>query len=191
MKKILLINGHPGEKSLSSELLRAYLSGAKKQGADVQELHLRELKFDPILHEGYKKIQKLEPDLERAQELIKWAEHVVIFAPIWWSSVPALLRGFVDRVFLPSFAFKYQTDAKWDKLLKGRTARLVLTSGAPAIFYRVIMRAPVDVSLGYGTLKFCGFKTLPTVLVGRAEKLKEKAKQKWLDKLNHLGQKQK
>lgn len=190
MKKILVINGHPGVQSLSLELAKSYVAGAKKGGASVKELHIKDLTFDPVLHEGYKKRQELEPDLQRAQELIKWADHLVVFSPVWWSNIPALFKGFIDRTFLPGFAFK-KMGAKWKRLLKGRTARLVLTSGAPAIFYRVVMRAPVDVSLGYATLKFCGFKTYPTVLVGNAENLSKKKKQKYINKLNNFGLKQK
>ncbi len=188
--KILLINGHPGSQSLSLEFSRAYLSGAKKSGADVKDLHLKDLDFDPILHDGYKKPQELEPDLVRAQELIKWADHIVFFSPVWWSAVPALLKGFIERVFLPGFAFKYTSVGKWDKYLKGKTARLVLTTGGPAILYRTIMRAPINLSLGFGTLRFCGFKVRRSVIVGSAEKIKGKKKECWISKINKLGLKQ-
>lgn len=191
MKKILLINGHPGSQSLSLELAKAYLSGAKKSGADVKELHLKDINFDPILHEGYRKEQPLEKDLVNAQEYIKWADHIVIFSPVWWNNVPALLKGFIDRVLLPGFAYKFTGLGKWDKFLKGKTGRLILTTGGPAFFYKYFMRSPVDVSVCSGTLKFCGIKPLSSVVIGSAGSLKKDKKQAWLDKLNKLGQKQK
>ena len=191
MKKILVKNGHPGSKSHSYDFSKAYVAGAKEGGATVKELQLKDLDFDPILHDGYKQRQALEPDLEKAQELIKWAEHVVIFSPIWWSAVPALLKGFIDRIILPGFAYKFTGAGRWDKYLKGKTARLVLTTGGPAAYYKLFMRAPVDVSLGYGTLKFCGFRMRGSVVVGNADKLKDAKIKKWLKKINKLGLKQK
>lgn len=189
--KILLINGHPGGQSLSLDFAQAYLSGAKKTGADVQAIHVKDLKFDPILHDGYKKPQALEPDLVRAQELIKWADHLVVFSPVWWNSVPALLKGFFDRILLPGFAFKFTGKGKWDKYLKGKTARLVLTTGGPALFHKIIMSSPVQRILGFGMLGFCGFKLKCPIIVGSAGELKEKQKENWIKKINELGQKQK
>ena len=191
MKKILVINGHPGTKSLSLELSKSYVAGAKKGGASVKELHIKDLTFDPILHEGYKQIQALEPDLEQAQELIKWADHLVIFTPVWWNNVPSLLKGFVDRAFLPGFAFKFISKLKREKHLKGKTARLVITSGAPCFIYKLIMRSPVEAVFGRGVLRFCGIKMKPSVIVGNAEKMKENKKEAWISKINKLGEKNK
>jgi NAD(P)H dehydrogenase (quinone) len=191
MKKILVINGHPGSKSLSLELSKAYVSGAKKGGASVKELHLKDLTFDPVLHEGYKQRQELEPDLLNAQELIKWADHLVFFSPVWWSNVSSLLKGFVDRTFLPGFAFKFISKLRVKKYLKGKTARLVLTSGASCFIYRFVLRSPVESVFGRGVLRFCGVKMKCSVIVGDAEKMKENKKQSWLDKINKLGEKNK
>ena len=109
-KNILVILGHPDTDSFCGALCKAYIDSAKKHGSEVRQLHLGELKFDPVLWKGYNKIQELEPDLVNAQELIQWSNHIVFVYPNWWGAMPALMKGFFDRVFLPGFAFKYREE---------------------------------------------------------------------------------
>ena len=120
-QRILVILGHPSADSLSAALAQSYKEGAQAAGAQVRLLDLGALAFDPILRAGYRGEQALEPDLQAAQAQITWAEHLVWVYPTWWGAMPALLKGFIDRVFLPGFAFKYrQGSSLWDRLLAGR-----------------------------------------------------------------------
>ncbi len=81
------------------------------------------MQFNPNLQFGYQKRIELEPDLLGAWEKIKWADHLVWIHPVWWGGLPAITKGFIDRVFLPGFAFKYRENSVWwDRLLKGKTA---------------------------------------------------------------------
>ncbi|MDH5389479.1 MAG: NAD(P)H-dependent oxidoreductase, partial [Gammaproteobacteria bacterium] len=115
-KKILVILGHPDEESFCGALAKAYIEGAKDSGNEVHTINLGELKFDPVLWKGYSKIQELEPDLVNAQELMQWSNHIVFIYPNWWGTMPALMKGFFDRAFLPGFAFKYRDNSSfWDK----------------------------------------------------------------------------
>jgi len=96
-KKILIINGHPDEESFNFGLSDAYKNGAEKSDAEVKEIRIRELSFNPNLQFGYRKRTELEPDLIEAQEKLKWADHIVWIYPVWWGSVPAIMKGFLDR----------------------------------------------------------------------------------------------
>ena len=143
MKKILVLVGHPDNESFNVKLADTYAEGARSKGAEVRRVNLADLKFDPILHQGYKVIQELEPDLVKLQEDIKWCDHFVIIYPSWWSTMPALLKGLFDRMWLPGFAYKFKKDGFgcgfiWTKLLKGRTARVFVTSDSPAFLTRII-----------------------------------------------------
>lgn len=163
-KKILCILGHPNPDSFNGALFNYYIQEAS-QNNEVKGIAIANLKFDPILHKGYKEIQELEPDLKNAQELIKWADHLVFFYPYWWGSFPAQFKGFIDRIFMPGFGFKFDKtkEWKWDKLLKGKTARLIVTTGAPAIYINLFMPHGINV-MKKGILEFCGIKTKVTLL---------------------------
>lgn len=113
MRKILLINGHPDKESYCFALAQSYKKGAVESGAEIQEIVLADLQFSPILQFGYRKRTELEPDLLDAWDKIQWADHLVWVYPVWWGALPALLKGFIDRVFLPGFVFKKRENSLW------------------------------------------------------------------------------
>lgn len=159
--QILVINGHSNKKSFCGALAEGYAQGARAAGLEAHILHLSDLNFDPILHMGYSRIQDLEPDLVAAQQKILDSAHLVLVYPVWWSSAPALLKGFIDRIFLPGFAFKYHEKSPlWDRLLKGRTAEMILTTDAPNWWNTWVLWNPAIRSIKKGVLEFSGYKVL-------------------------------
>lgn len=189
MKKILLILGHPNRETFCGGLAESYKKGALKAGAEVEEIFVSDLKFDPVLHLGYQAIQDLEPDLVRAQELIKWAEHIVWVYPTWWVTMPALLKGFIDRVLLPGFAFKYRENSSlWDKFLTGKSARLIITMDAPAWYNFLVYGNAGQKAMKRGTLGFCGIKPVRVTTIGSVKMLKPEQLKKWLEKAEKLGE---
>src|SRR3989344_5993133 len=128
MKKVFILLGHPDVDSFNCTLADEYERGAKEAGHEVRRMNLGEMKFNPILHKGYKEKQELEPDLIAFHDNIRWCEHFVVFYPSWWSTMPALLKGLIDRTWLPDFAFNFTSDFTWKKLLKGKSATMIVTS---------------------------------------------------------------
>ncbi|SMO53107.1 NAD(P)H-dependent oxidoreductase [Gracilimonas mengyeensis] len=192
MKNILIINGHPSPDSYNHALAEAYKTGALEAGAGIQQIEVGKLDFDPNLKFGYKKRMELEPDLQEAREKIKQADHLVWVHPVWWGGLPALLKGFIDRIFLPGFAFKYREDSPWwDKYLKGKTARIITTMDQPGWFYRLFFGSPSIKALKKSTLQFCGIKPVRVSYVGSIKASDEKQREKWLSKMYRLGKKQK
>ncbi|MEQ1564947.1 MAG: NAD(P)H-dependent oxidoreductase [Myxococcota bacterium] len=157
MSEVLVIDGHPRAGSLVDGLASAYAAAAEER-VGVRRLNLRELAFDPILHHGFTAEQPLEPDLVAAQAAITAARHLVFVYPTWWGTYPALLKGFVDRVFLPGFGFRFRSPTRWDKLLAGRSARLVVTLDWPVWAYRWLQGAPGRNAMATATLGFCGVR---------------------------------
>ena len=187
-KRILVILGHPDGDSFCGSIADAYIDGASKAGAQIRELKLGELKFDPVLWNGYNKIQELEPDLVKAQELIQWASHLVIVYPNWWGSMPALLKGFFDRVFLPGFAFKYRENSSlWDKLLSGRTAHLMVTMDTPSWYNRWVFRRPGFNQMKKTILEFCGIKVRKISEFAPVKSSSQKQREQWIAKATEYG----
>lgn len=191
-KKILIINGHPNKDAFNYGIATAYKKGAKNSGAEVKEIIIADLKFNPNLQFGYKKRTELEPDLTEAWETIKWAEHLVWVHPVWWGGLPAILKGFIDRVFLPGFAFQYKENSVWwDKLLKGKTAHIITTIDQPSWYYRLVYGRPSVNQLKKATLEFCGVKPVKVTYFGIVKTATSEIRKKWLDKVEELGQRQK
>ena len=187
-KKVLVINGHPDKGSLCYALSQAYKLGAQGAGAEVREINVGDLKFNPNLAHGYRKITELEEDLLKAQDSINWAEHLVFVYPTWWGTMPALLKGFIDRTFLPGFAFKYRDNSSWwDRLLKGRSARLIVTMDAPVWFYWLAYGRPGHNAMKKAILEFCGIKPVKITSFGSVKRSNDKQRVRWLDKVRQLG----
>ncbi len=187
-KKVLVIMGHPDTKSFCAGLAESYAEGARQAGAEVRAISLSELNFDPILRMGYHDVQQLEPDLSDAQESIKWAEHIVWVYPIWWGTMPALLKGFLDRTFLPGFAFKYrENSAFWDKYLTGRSGRRIVTMDAPVWYDRLVYFGGGRRTMKKAVLEFCGIKPVGVTAFGQVRSSDEAKREKWIGKVRELG----
>jgi NAD(P)H dehydrogenase (quinone) len=156
-KKIFILLGHPDKDTLNGTLASEYERGATETGHDVRRMNVGDMVFDPILHKGYKERQELEPDLVAFQENVKWADHFVIFYPSWWSTLPAILKGLFDRVWLPGFAYNFvEGGYMWKRLMKGKSASMFITSDTAPIIQRLVFGDTTN-ELRKGILWFSGF----------------------------------
>lgn len=185
--RCLLILAHPRRDSLCGALFDACAEGARQAGIECRELILSEMRFDPNVHAVSPEQQPLEPDLLRAQRDIHWAEHLVFVYPTWWGTFPALLKGFLDRLFTPGFAFRHVTHDRWDKLLAGRTADLITTMDTPPLVYRFIYRAPGQQALARATLGYCGIRCVRVAAFGPVVAARASQRRQWLAQAKSLG----
>lgn len=192
MKKIVIINGHPNKESLNFAFAQAYKKGAMQSNAEVREIIIAELIFDPNLKFGYQKRTDLEPDLLAAWEKIKWADHLVWIHPVWWGGMPALVKGFIDRLFLPGFAFQYRENSIfWDKLLRNKTARIITTLDQPGWYYRLMYGRPSVNQLKKAILEFCGISPVSTSYFGIVKNSKKEERLKWISQVEEMGRRRK
>lgn len=189
-KKIFLLLGHPDKDTYSGELASAYESAAKEAGHEVHRINLGETSFDPILHKGYKEIQELEYDLQRIQDEWKWADHVVIVYPNWWNTMPALLKGMFDRMFVPGFAFNFDKQTKQlIQRLTGKSARVIVVAGTNSPFMTWIKFGDFTNEIKRGILEFSGHDPVKVTTYGPCEKVDEVQRQTWLEEIRRLGSK--
>ncbi|MCI9846890.1 NAD(P)H-dependent oxidoreductase [Flavobacterium pectinovorum] len=188
MKKILIINGHPNPESFNFAIAETYKKGVIESGTAVDIITISELQFNPNLQFGYQKRTDLEPDLVNAWNKIQTANHLVWIHPVWWGGLPAITKGFIDRLFLPGMAFEYRENSVWwDKLLKGKTAHIITTLDQPGWYYRLAYGRPSVNQLKKCTLEFCGVKPVKVSYVGIVKTADKAQREKWLQKVYDFG----
>lgn len=174
-KRILIIDGHPDPDPgrLCHGLAAAYASGAVDNGHEVRRLDLHALDFPLLRRETDFETGDPPPVIANVQEDIRWSEHIVIVYPLWLGTMPALLKGFLEQAIRPDFAFE-RTKTTWPrKLLKGRTARIVVTMGMPVMVYRWIYLSHSLRNLERNILKFVGIGPVRETLFGMVREADE------------------
>lgn len=181
--KVLVILGHPSPTSFSAALADTYAQAAEAAGHTVRVLRLADLQFDALLHGNNPHHQALEPDLLAAQDSILWATHMAWVFPVWWGSVPALLKGFLDRAFTSGWAYQFNPGAAFPvPLLKGRTAHLIVPMDTPPWYYRWVYRMPAIHQMRKTTLAFCGIRPTQTLMLGPIIHSTAAQRSNWLHK---------
>lgn len=187
-KRIVIILGHPDARDdrYCRALSDAYVKGAKDAGHEVRQINIAKIEF-PILRSRDEWEDRKPPKaIRQAQTDIFWAEHIVIVYPLWLGDIPALLKAFLEQVLRPGFAIGDMTTRLPPKLLKGRSARLIVTMGMPAAAYRLYFKAHSLKSLQRNILYFVGIKPVNTSIIGAVES-SPAARQAWLEKMEGFG----
>ncbi len=188
LQNVLVILGHGSNNSFSAAVADTYTQAAKSAGHAVRILRLGELQFDALLHGSNPHQQALEPDLLAAQDSIQWAQHIAWVFPVWWGSVPALLKGFLDRTFTSGWAYKFNGGSSFPiPLLKGRTAHLLVPMDTPPWYYRWVYCMPAIHQMRKTTLEFCGIHPTKTLMLGPIIHSTVAQREAWLQKVGALG----
>ncbi len=189
MKRIAIIQGHPdAEKThLCHALADAYGAGAEDAGFEVRWIRIAELGF-PLIRSRRDFEHGERPEcIREAQSIIQWSEHMLLVYPLWLGTMPALTKAFLEQVFRYDFAFEPKPNGRYEKKLTGRSARVAITMGMPALAYRWYFRAHSLKNLERNILKFAGISPVRESLFGMVENADEKRRARWLDKMRALG----
>jgi len=189
-RHIAIIQGHPDSavRHFCHALADEYAKGAEDGGHDVRRIEVATLDF-PLLRTKWDFEKGRPPEaIKQVQDIVAWADHLVIIYPLWLGSMPALLKGFLEQLLRPGFAFEYQKSGGMaKKLLKGKSARIVVTMGMPAFVYRWIFFAHSLKSLKRNTLWFCGIGPVKSTIIGSIDGLTDRQRADWLDEMRGLG----
>lgn len=193
-RRILILQGHPDAsvRHLNHVLAEAYADGARQAGHTVRVVEIAKLDFPLLRSQHDWEHMPLPAGLQAAQDDIAWAQHLVIFFPLWLGDMPALLKAFLEQVARPGFAFKGDAAERGsnpfiDKGLRGRSAHIVVTMGMPALVYRWVFFARGVGLLRHNILGFVGISPVRDTLIGRVDKLGEAGVRKWQARLRALG----
>jgi putative NADPH-quinone reductase len=189
-KKILIIDGHPDPRPerFVHALARAYREGAATAGHELLDIVVSEIDF-PFLRTSEDFRAGTPPrSIRTCQELIMRADHLVILFPLWLGSMPAMLKAFLEQVLRPGFAFDEGAGGRVPKkLLTGKSARIVVTMGMPALFYKWFYRAHSLKSLERNILAFCGIRPVRTTIAGMVDGVSVAKRKALLDSMHALG----
>lgn len=190
-KRIFVLNGHPGETSLSKLFSEAYVQAATKEGHEIRIIHLHDLEFDSDFGGGgYRNLKPLEQDLKNVVDNLEWSEHVVLLSPMWWGGMPAKLKGLFDRVLLPGTAFDTRNKT-WlglpKPLLGGRTGRLIITSDTPNWFFRLVYKNAMVRQLRAQVFGFVGIAPMQVSHFSEASEPKPATVEGWSRNVASLG----
>jgi putative NADPH-quinone reductase len=188
--RVVIIDGHPdvGAGRYVHALAEAYRKGAEAAGHDVRSINVGKFNFKSVRSNA--DFQKGTPPvaISEAQETVRWADHIVIIYPLWLGSMPGLLKMFFEQLLRPGFAFDAAKGKGLPrKLLKGMSARIIVTMGMPSFFYRWYYRAHSLKSLERNILAFCGISPVRASLVGMVEGMSQRKREQWLGKVEALG----
>lgn len=178
----LVIDGHHDGRSLTASLVQRYAAGH----GDARVLALRDLDFDPNLRFGYRERMTLEPDLIEAKQALHEADTIVVATPLWWGSVPALLKGFFDRALLPQQEYRYTKLGLVEGLLPARNGRLLLLADTPW-YFAPFTGLPAQTHVARGTMRFCGIRSVRTHRMLGVKDADAVTITRWLDRAEHLG----
>ncbi|WP_312557947.1 NAD(P)H-dependent oxidoreductase [Empedobacter brevis] len=188
MKKIVVTNGHPNKESFNSAIAHSYITSALSLGSQVRYIAIGELDFNPNLQFGYQQRMELEPELVKALEDIQWSEHQVWIHPVWWLGMPAIMKGFFDRAFLPGITFKHNKEGESEGLLKGKTGRIITTAGDLSIEeYEEVYKSSGLVQLKKGILEYCGVSSIQSDFIGPLSELDEEDRKEWIEEMKNLA----
>lgn len=186
VKKVLIIHGHTLQQSYVNAVSDAYKKGALSAGAEVKELKLASIKFGDFIG-GFG--AETPPDIIQAQNLIGWANHLVWVFPIWWYSMPAVMKTFIEHTFLPGFSFKYakiQGEVKIEKLLSGKSCRIMATMDSTPAEY-VKEQGEPGYHIMKNTMNFMGISPVEKTYLGSVKRASDELRQEWLEETEALG----
>jgi putative NADPH-quinone reductase len=187
--RVLLIQGHPDPSPARflCALAREYHDGALAKGHEVKTVDLARIHVPLLASRDQWQSADLDAPLRDAQQAIQWADHLVLFYPLWLGEMPALVKAFLEQVLRPGFAVELEAKGRWSMLLGGRSARVVITMGMPAPIYRWYFGAHSLKSLKRNILAFCGIRPVRHTLIGNVEGCSAVDRALLLRKMRALG----
>lgn len=188
-RRILIIDGHPDPEPgrFLHAMASAYRTAAIEAGHEVREIRLADRSFSLLRSNADFQQSPSSQQLADCQELMRWADHWVVLYPLWLGAMPALLKGFFEQVLRPGFAFAAGAKGFPRKLLAGRSARVIVTMGMPAFFYRWYFRSHSLKSFERNILAFIGLKPVHSTLVGNVEAMSAEERGEHLERVREFA----
>jgi putative NADPH-quinone reductase len=188
-QRLAIIQGHPDPTGnrLCHALADSYAEGAATAGHQVARIEVALLDFPILRTQQDFETGQVPKSLVEARDAIVSAQHLMMIFPLWHGTMPALLKAFIEQVMRPGVALEYRKHGFPRGLLSGRSARLVVTMGMPAMIYRWYFRAHGVRGLERSILGFAGMRPIRESLLGMVDAASDARRQRWLARMNEFG----
>ncbi|KZL21220.1 hypothetical protein PsAD2_00509 [Pseudovibrio axinellae] len=190
MKNILVLSAHMGEGRFGQALAKNYVDSAKEHGANVRFTNLESMVFNPNFDEGIFALprEQIEKDILEFQDNLMWCDHWTTFHPLWWGSMPGKLKSLLDRSLTTGFAYQYEEGQSLPtKLLKGRSARLLVTANTPEKYFNGVYEAAHRKVMQNQVFDFIGFEENAFNLYSPLVSSSVEQRALWLEEAYTLG----
>ncbi|MFS1664658.1 NAD(P)H-dependent oxidoreductase [Streptococcus sp. zg-JUN1979] len=182
-----IVYNHPYEKSFNHAILETVSERAQKMGQDVQVIDLDKEQFNPVMTSqdllGFVKHEQIDPQAKQYGQLLAQSDHLVLIFPIWWELMPAMMKGFIDKVVFPGSFYEYKSDGLMmaSKMKNLKTITIITTMNTPKGIYRFVFGNAIQKSLVRGTFKKAGYKNVKWISLNQVKQSSQEKRQRMLE----------
>ena len=189
--RTLVVFNHPYEGSYCNAILKSVKAGLKKGGHEIDVIHLDEDGFNPVMSredlKGFVQHKPVDPMVFNYKDRLEKADHLIFIFPIWWELMPAMTKGFIDKVIFPGLAYDYKESGLGMrpllKNLKGVT--MITTMNTPGVVYKYLFGNAIKKSLMTGTFAKMGYKNRKWISLNMVKMVSKEKREKWLDRIEN------
>ncbi len=188
--KTLIVFNHPYEGSYCNAILDSVITGLRKANQEFDIINLDKERFNPVMNsedlKAFRDKQPIDPKVLEYKNRLEQANRLVFIFPIWWELMPAMMKGFIDKVIFPGVAYDYVngSNTKMKPLLtniKGVT--VITTMNTPRILYRIIFGNTIQKALMRGTFWKLGYKNRKWISYNMVKQVSDEKRKSWLLKI--------
>ena len=190
--RVAIVFNHPYEGSYCNAILGAITTGLQKGEHEIDLIHLDNDGFNPVMTaadlKAFRDKKPIDPKVLEYKERIEQADHLVFVFPIWWELMPAMTKGFIDKVIFPGVAYDYTNASNtrmkplWTKI-KGVT--MITTMNTPGLLYRLLFGNAIKKAMILGTFWKIGFKKRKWISLNMVKMVSDKKRKKWLENIEN------
>ena len=187
MKAVIIFN-HPYSGSYCNAILEAVKRGLQRSGHITDVMHLDEEGFNPVMTaedlKGFVECKAVDPKVLEYQQRLRDADQLIFIFPIWWELMPAMTKGFIDKVIYPGIAYHNDRSGRIPRMVKAfervKRVTVITTMNTPALLYRLLFGNAIRKALFTGTLWKTGYKNRKWISLNMVKFVSDKQRQKWL-----------
>lgn len=188
--RVAIIFNHPYEGSYCNAILETVSKGLRKANHEIDLIHLDNDQFNPVMTssdlKAFRDKSPVDPKVLEYKEKLEKADHLIFIFPIWWELMPAMTKGFIDKVIFPGVAYDYtnKENTRMKPLfnkIKGVT--VITTMNTPKLLYRLFFGNAIKKALILGTFWKIGYKNRKWISFNNVKKVSQEKRIKWLEGL--------